>query len=93
MMALRDENLADLHRRARELGVSRYRMLTRDELIEAIEEKEERRGRRGATRELAARETETPERETELSEVESEADAEEITGVLDRMPRATGSCG
>jgi hypothetical protein len=29
MMALTDEHLADLHRRARELGVPTYRMLTR----------------------------------------------------------------
>jgi transcription termination factor Rho len=36
-MALRDQHLADLHQRARELEVPRYRMLTRDELIEAIE--------------------------------------------------------
>jgi transcription termination factor Rho len=36
-MALRDEHLAELHRRARELGVDRYRMLTRDELVAAIE--------------------------------------------------------
>jgi transcription termination factor Rho len=36
-MALRDEHLADLHQRARELGVPRYRMLPRDQLIEAIE--------------------------------------------------------
>jgi transcription termination factor Rho len=36
-MALRDQHLADLHERARELEVPRYRMLTRDELIEAIE--------------------------------------------------------
>jgi transcription termination factor Rho len=87
MMALRDENLADLHRRARELGVSRYRMLTRDELIEAIEG--EGGEDAGALPEAPARETETPERETEL-EVESEADAEEITGVLDRMPQGYG---
>ena len=37
-MALSDLHLADLHERARELEVPRYRMLTRDELIEAIEE-------------------------------------------------------
>jgi transcription termination factor Rho len=36
-VALRDEHLADLHQRARELGVPRYRMLGRDELVEAIE--------------------------------------------------------
>jgi transcription termination factor Rho len=39
-MALRDEHLADLHRRARELGVPDYRMLGRDELVEAIEERD-----------------------------------------------------
>ncbi|MGA9635759.1 MAG: Rho termination factor N-terminal domain-containing protein, partial [Solirubrobacterales bacterium] len=38
-MALKDQHLADLHQRARELGVPRYRMLPRDELIEAIEER------------------------------------------------------
>ncbi len=43
-MALKDLHLADLHERARELGVPRYRMLTRDELIEAIEEGEGRVG-------------------------------------------------
>ena len=37
MMAVSDQHLADLHQRARELGVPSYRMLTRDELIEAIE--------------------------------------------------------
>jgi len=38
-MALRDEHLADLHRRARELDVPKYRMLPRDDLIEAISER------------------------------------------------------
>ena len=52
LMALRDEHLAELHQRARELGVSRYRMLPRDELIEAIEE----RGDSDEQREPAARE-------------------------------------
>lgn len=37
---MRDGHLADLHERARELGVPRYRMLPRDELIEAIEQRE-----------------------------------------------------
>jgi transcription termination factor Rho len=52
LMALRDEHLADLHQRARELDVPRYRMLPRDELIEAIEE----RGDSDEPREPAARE-------------------------------------
>jgi hypothetical protein len=36
---LTDLHLADLHQRAREAGVPRYRMLTRDDLIAAIEER------------------------------------------------------
>jgi transcription termination factor Rho len=38
-MALRDEHLAELHRQARELDVPKYRMLPREELIEAISER------------------------------------------------------
>jgi transcription termination factor Rho len=38
-MGLRDEHLAVLYERARELDVPRYRMLPRDELIDAIEER------------------------------------------------------
>jgi transcription termination factor Rho len=96
LMALRDEHLADLHRRARELGMPRYRMLTRDELIEAIEE-----GGEGAVTEEGE-----PVQDAEDVEVESaesaesaqgsesaeaeEAAAEEVTGVLDRMPQGYG---
>jgi transcription termination factor Rho len=50
-MALADQHLADLHQRARELGVPRYRMLPRDELIEAIEEYEAEGGSEPAARE------------------------------------------
>jgi transcription termination factor Rho len=52
-MPLQDQHLADLHQRARTLGVPRYRMLPRDELIEAIEEREEERGYIPADREEA----------------------------------------
>jgi transcription termination factor Rho len=37
-MELREMHLADLHQRAREAGVPRYRLLSREELIEAIED-------------------------------------------------------
>jgi transcription termination factor Rho len=103
-MALADEHLAELHRRARELQVPRYRMLTRDELIEAIEG-----GGGGETeseRELEegpGREPEPPEREPDEVEAaealepepqrESDREAEEaepVTGVLDRMPQGYG---
>src|SRR5829696_4841355 len=117
-MALSDEHLAELHQRARELNVPRYRMLPRDELIEAIEEggdsdeprepaaREEAsesggdrprgRGRRGAPRKPKREEGETPKpddeqgEEPEGEEPEAEAETEEITGVLDRMPQGYG---
>jgi transcription termination factor Rho len=93
LMALRDEHLADLHQRARELGVPRYRMLPRDELIEAIEE----RGGEPAPERAEPAEDE-PEREGSTAEVEEEeqgdpepeVEAEEVTGVLDRMPQGYG---
>jgi transcription termination factor Rho len=102
-MALRDEHLAELHRLARELDVPRYRMLPRDELIEAIEE----RGGEGPSQEPEPREDEAPaeasageqepepevEREAEAEDEpdpEPEVEAEEVTGVLDRMPQGYG---
>jgi transcription termination factor Rho len=96
-MALRDQHLADLHERARELEIPRYRMLARDELIEAIEE----RGgtsTEGADREEAVdaglerprREPENNREEPEDTSEESEAETEPITGVLDRMPQGYG---
>jgi transcription termination factor Rho len=77
LMALRDEHLADLHRRAREQGVPRYRMLSRDELIEAIEE-----GGEGAV-------VEEGEPVQDIGEAEEVA-TEDVTGVLDRMPQGYG---
>ncbi len=55
-MALKDLHLADLHERARELDVPRYRLLTRDELIEAIAEQGGESGRpaRAASKEDAS---------------------------------------
>lgn len=101
-MALRDQHLADLHQRARELGVPRYRMLRRDELIEAIEEREGTTD--GAGREEAVdaglerprrepeKTREEPEETSEETEDtnEEEAETEPITGVLDRMPQGYG---
>jgi transcription termination factor Rho len=100
-MALRDEHLAVLHERARELGIARYRMLPRDQLIEAIEDRdgdgEETAGRdkaleAGFERPHAA----GPEREAgpaareEEDEPEPAEEAETVTGVLDRMPQGYG---
>lgn len=92
-MALTDEHLADLHRRARELGVPRYRMLPRDELIEAIS------GRSGDEEEPEpevedrAEADGKPEADAEPradAEPEAEVETEEVSGVLDRMPQGYG---
>ena len=109
-MALRDLHLADLHQRARELGVPRYRMLTRDELIEAIEGTDggpEEAPKEKAPKEDAPKEVASPAAAAETKDLSEEAgggeeeasdageeasdeEAEEVTGVLDRMPQGYG---
>ncbi len=89
-MGLRDEHLAVLHARARELDLPRYRMLPRDELIELLEE-------RGAgSEDVVPKEVAAPAAtaETEALPEEAgggaEAASEVVTGVLDRMPQGYG---
>jgi transcription termination factor Rho len=105
-MALKDQHLADLHQRARELGVPSYRMLGRDELVEAIEERggEAESGDRDEAvdaglerprrepRRKRGRDRDEPEKETEEEpeEPEAEVETEAITGVLDLMPQGYG---
>ncbi|HLM33542.1 MAG TPA: hypothetical protein VK285_05685, partial [Gaiellaceae bacterium] len=97
-MALKDEHLASLHERARGLEVPRYRMLPRDELIEAIEERaggsepEPKRADPVEAEPVAEAEdrAEVPEKTDGEQEGEAEAEAEEVTGVLDRMPQGYG---
>ena len=64
---LTEQHLAELHARAQELGVPGFRMLSRDELIEAIEEAD--RGDSGASRDEASapepEESAGPERDEE----------------------------
>jgi transcription termination factor Rho len=86
-MDVNDLHLADLHLRARELGVPRYRMLTRDQLIAAIEEEGP-----PVPEETDAEEEPRPRERPELAaEPEREEEpAEEVTGVLDRMPQGYG---
>jgi transcription termination factor Rho len=91
LMALADEHLADLHQRARELGVPRYRMLPRDELIEAIEEQgDEPAPKRDEPAETKPEAAEQGSEEQESGEPEEEVETEEVTGVLDRMPQGYG---
>ena len=101
-MALKDLHLADLHERARELDVSGFRMLTRDELIEAIEQseggeapKKRERSRKREPRKREPRKREAPtgrkkEPEKKRDEPEEEVETEEVSGVLDRMPQGYG---
>jgi transcription termination factor Rho len=97
-MALKDEHLAELHRRARERGVPRYRMLLRDELIEALEESgdevapaEPERPKPEPEPERERQAESKPKSETDPEpEGEEEAAAEPVTGVLDRMPQGYG---
>jgi transcription termination factor Rho len=106
MKTLRDEHLAVLHQRARELDVPRYRMLPRDELIDAIEERggdeaveREPEGRDEAVEagferprdERSGDEPDEQEEETEEGEAqEAETETETVAGVLDRMPQGYG---
>jgi transcription termination factor Rho len=79
MAQLRDQHLADLHRRARELSVPRYRMLPRDDLIEAIEEREgeEPVGRDEAVDAGLERAHHEPEERTEEPEERADESGEE----------------
>ena len=100
-VAIRDEHLAVLHERARELAIPRYRMLTRDQLIEAIEgqtvgateEEAEPAGREKPVEpDAGARPQARPKKDPvpETAPEEAAADAEPVTGVLDRMPQGYG---
>jgi transcription termination factor Rho len=104
-MALKDEHLADLHRRAREVGVPRYRMLPREELIEALEErgggtpaaeaepaqaKPAKADPEQAEPEQGEGDEAAPEPDDPEAEDEAEVEVEEVTGVLDRMPQGYG---
>ena len=94
LMALKDQHLADLHQRARELDVPRYRMLPRDELIEAIEERggeeEPKRAERKPQADRPKRGRSRPKREA-APEDESEPDEkpqEEAEPEEDEEPEA-----
>jgi transcription termination factor Rho len=77
MADLADLHLSDLHQRAAELGVPSYRMLRRDQLLEAIG------GEPAATE--AAEAAEPPE-----ADEAPEGPTEQVSGVLDLMPQRFG---
>lgn len=90
-MRLRDQHLADLHQRARELAVPGYRKLGRQELIEAIQERDQDGGTGGGRDEAVDAGFERPRHESETEESqEAQVETEDITGVLDRMPQGYG---
>jgi transcription termination factor Rho len=88
---LKDLHLADLHARAAKLGVPRYRMLRRDQLIAEISERdgdtaEEAETEAPADDEQAGRRGESkPERERL-----EDAETEEVVGVLEVTPQRYG---
>jgi transcription termination factor Rho len=95
-MDVKDMHLADLHQRAREQGVPRYRMRTRDELVELLEEgigaeevdeTEDALESNEAEPDPVADSGSEPKPE---SEPEPEPETEQVTGVLDRMPQGYG---
>src|SRR3954454_18416361 len=84
---LADMHLADLHARAAELGVPRYRLLRRDDLVTAISERggdAEGTGPEADDGEPAEQEAK-PERER-LEDAETEA----VAGVLEVTPQRYG---
>jgi transcription termination factor Rho len=91
LMALTDQHLADLHERARDLDVPRYRMLPRDELIEAIAKRSDDEPAPEEAEARRAPQAEAPEKaEPDEPEADAEVETEEVTGVLDRMPQGYG---
>lgn len=94
---LKKLHLADLHERAREAGVEGFRMLTRDELIEAIERGDGEDTQPDSSAEPRDRSREKDEKPVSRRgrgrpehEPADEVETEEVTGVLDRMPQGYG---
>ena len=97
-------HLADLHERAREAGVKGFRLLSREELIEAIQKGGAEPGEREAEETTGAKEPRDEKkvekakparrrgrgRERPEHDPEEEVETEEVTGVLDRMPQGYG---
>ena len=102
---LKDAHLAELHERAQRAGVKKFRLLSREALIEAIEAggdgggdrggaaetSEPPSGRRRGRRGRGRRGGGVQERpERPEREPVDEAETEEVVGVLDRMPQGYG---
>jgi transcription termination factor Rho len=87
---LKDLHIADLHARAAELGVPRYRMLRRDELVAEIIERD---GDVAAEPEEAPEPKERPARRREAKperERLEDAETEDVEGVLEVTPQRYG---
>lgn len=101
-MALSDLHLAELHERARKLDLPGYRLLTKEELIEAIEERGAASAppERPRAAERQAAPERTPPRKRRPGEPDEarrgdrgdaeEVETEQVSGVLDRMPQGYG---
>jgi transcription termination factor Rho len=86
---LEDLHLADLHARAAELGVPRYRMLRRDQLVAEISERD---GGAPAESQEKPERGERAERRREPKERErlEDAETEDVVGVLEITPQRYG---
>src|SRR5215211_7655837 len=80
-------HLADLHERAAKLGIARYRMLRREQLVAEIQGRD-----REAPKEASETESEgEPERESERERERLEdAETTEVVGVLEVTPQRYG---
>ena len=90
-----EPHLADLHKRAREQGVPRYRMMTREQLLAALEggigaEEVAEEPAKRAPKEVAASAAGADTEAASEGGGGEEAASEEVTGVLDRMPQGYG---
>jgi transcription termination factor Rho len=92
---LADKHLSDLHAEAARLGVPKYRMLRRDQLIEEISARAgEEPSEEAEPEEVAPEEAEEvsppPEVEEPAPQEQPEAETEEVSGVLDVTYRGYG---
>ena len=89
--SLQDRTLAELHELAAERGVPGYRMLSRPELLDALQLREaEEEGGEGHGEVEPAQEREEPESRPRESQDREEAPTEPVQGILDQMPQGFG---
>lgn len=88
---LQDLHLADLHARAAELEIPRFRLLRRDQLVAEIQERDGEQADPAAAEETPTEKAAAPESEEKRDrERLEEAETEDVTGVLEVTPQRYG---